>query len=160
MGPKLYTGANDPNYIRKTNEYYAAKRQYDEDMNNWQHEFDEYENKRNRQEMEWTVQVDQIEQVEVSGNVAIYDTRQESDQSGTVVFSAPIKGIAEKREVFKELRLKVSGENKRPNVPDLPDAKDEVADETMLSAAFENASNIAVNQIVDSSILPVDKLDK
>ena len=76
MGPKLYTGTNDPNFIRKTNEYYAAKRQYDEDMNNWQHEFDEYENKRNHHEMEWTVQVDQIEQVEVSGNVAIYDTRQ------------------------------------------------------------------------------------
>ena len=84
----------------------------------------------------------------------------ESDKSGTVVFSAPVKGVAEKRGIYKELRLKVSGENKRPNMPDLPDAKDEVADDTMLSAAFENASNIAVSQIVDTSILPVDKLDK
>jgi|GEM_PF-6137272 len=160
LGPKIYTGPNDPNFIRDTNKYRAAKRQYEDDMNKWQREYDEYENKRNRHEMEWTVQVDQIEQVEVSGNVAIYDTRQESDKSGTVVFSSPVKGLAEKREVYKELRLRVSGENKRPNIPEMPDAKNEVSDNTMLSAAFENASNVAVSRIVDTSILPMDKLDK
>ena len=69
-------------------------------------------------------------------------------------------GTAEKRKTYKELRLKAIGENKRPNIPDMPEAKDEVSDETMLSAAFENASNVAVNHIVNTSVLPTDKLGK
>lgn len=126
----------------------------------WQNEYNEYENRRAYHDIEWRAGIDQIESVEIAGNIAIYDTREDSDIAGTVVYSAAVNGFADKRTVFKEFQLIVTGEGRRPNAVDVPDARGDIDDETLLSAAFEHASNSALRRILDSCLLPTDKITK
>lgn len=154
--------ANDPKYRRDHRDWeYEKMPRYRHELDRWERDKRDYEDRRQEHEMEWVTSINCIQRARVTGNLRIYDLRSgEVEQAGRVVFSCPITGSTESQALCKEDRVVVRGEDRRPRTPDVPRPTDEVSDQTVITDAIRAACDNAVEKLMETALLPIDRAAK
>lgn len=149
---------NDPHYINDMRQYRdKLLPEYERAHRRWEHEKEDYENKRRYHDMEWSRSVDAVQSVTVSGNLRIYDAGNlGTETEGELVFSCSLSGSAERRSLYKSDRVSVRGEDSRPDSLGAPQTQASVDDVSVVSDALANACDTAVAELKRTAILPND----
>ena len=130
---------------------------YRKDLERWEQDKRDYEDRRQDHEMEWVTSINCVQRARVTGSLRIYDLRSgEVEQAGKVVFSCPITGSTESQTLYEEDRTVVRGEDNRPRTPDVPRSTGEVSDQTVITDSIRAACDDAVEKLMETTLLPVD----
>jgi hypothetical protein len=162
IGPRLYPqGESDPRYRERLHEWEEEELpRYEREVRRWERDRDDYEARRYNHDMEWVVSIDAVQSAKVTGNLRIYDLagfKDSNTSAGTVMFSCPISGSSGRRGTAKSDRVIVRGEQTRPYTPAVPGPEAAVADQSLISEAFQNACSEAARDVLGSAILPADR---
>ncbi|MCE5314998.1 MAG: hypothetical protein ABFD49_05190 [Armatimonadota bacterium] len=151
--------SNDPDYIEDHRRWEKEMHDYRRNHDNWERRRRDYENSRWDHDMDWEVSINSTQAARVSGNLRIYDIGElETESAGKVLFSCSFTGTGSRESTYWSDHVIVRGENNQPSTPSVPQTQEGILDETIISAALNNAGSTAVYDLLGKTIVPADKL--
>ncbi len=150
------TDGTNPKYIRAHNEWVEKKNAYPGKLAAWESRAREYEESRKHHQMTWQVSTQAKEEVDISGNLIIYDLADNGDLVGKIVYQSVMRGSAASDRPHESDRQIVRGEGVKPIGLAAPTPANRVSDNTLFAEAISDCTRQMTESMLNTCLLPTD----